>query len=234
MSNKLRMKKRTPKQKPVKQNTKTPAVKKPVSIVQKNPKLTILVMVVTYFMLDYLMMDADFELHMGFIIGFTLLAISTLYSYYGFDYHREIYPVGGTDVPGFIKNKKRFVLIGWIVIAVWGILLLVFEPILVPKFFPVLDSTYSESQIMLMVFIAPVMEEITFRYLLYDRWLKRKWGWFLGFLASSLIFVLCHPVTDLHSAVVYYVPTILFFLIYRECGLYGSILMHMIYNMIAI
>lgn len=226
MSNKL-------KKKNVK-NNKAPEVKKPVSIVQKNPKLTILVMVVTYFMLDYLMMDSKMELHMGLIIFFTLLAASTLYSYYALDYHREIYPVGGTDVPGFIKNKKRYVLIGWAIITVWGILLLILEPILVPKFFPVLDSTYLESQILLMVFVAPVMEEITFRYLLYDRWLKRKWGWFWGFMASSAIFILCHPVTDLHSLVIYWVPTILFFLVYREFGLYGSILMHMIYNMIAI
>lgn len=208
--------------------------KKPTSLVQKNPKMAVLVMVVVYFMLDCLMMNKDQTLHTALITVFTFLAPSTLYSYYVYDYQRELYPEGGTDVPGFVKNKKRYVTFGWLIILLWGIIFLIIEPIVVPRFFPVLDKTYYRQQIMLILFIAPVMEEIIFRYLLYDRWLKRKWGWFWGFMAASFIFVLCHPVTNMHSLVIYWVPTVLFFLVYREFGLYGSILIHMIYNMMAI
>lgn len=229
MSNKLRRNN--------KKKQKKAAIKgtlKQVSLVQKNPKLTILVMVVTYFLLDYLMMNVKEALHPALIVVCTLLGASTLYSYYGNDYYRGLYPKGGTDIPKFVKNKKRYVLIGWFAIFIWGIILLIAEPIIVPKFFPVLNSTYYQSQILFMLFIAPIMEEIIFRYLLYDRWLKRKWGWFWGFMAASLIFVVCHPVTNMHSVVIYWIPTLLFFLVYQEFGLYGSIVIHMLYNMMAI
>lgn len=241
MSNKLRCKNRVkeksktmPDSIPV--NSKIPAkqLKRQKSLYQSNPKLTALVLIITYFLLDYLMVESAEELHKALIVIFTLLAPSTLYSYYVNDYQRELYPAGGTDVPKFVKNKKKYAVIGWLAITVWGVILLIAEPVLVSKFFPVLDDKYYQSQIMLIVFVAPVMEEIIFRYLLYDRWLKRKWGWFWGFLAASLIFVVCHPVTDVHSLIIYWAPTLLFFLIYQEFGLYGAIVMHMIYNMMAI
>lgn len=209
-------------------------VKKRKSLVQKNPKLVALILIVTYFLLDYLMISKAEDMTTGLIVLFTLLAPSSLYAYYTNDYHREMYPTGGTDVPKFIKNKKKFSLIGWALITLWGIMLLLAEPYVVPKIFPVLDETYHRSQIMLMLYIAPIMEEIVFRYLLYDRWLKRKWGWLGGFLASCLIFVACHPVTNTHSFVIYWVPAVMFYLIYHEFGLYGSIVIHMLYNMMAI
>lgn len=242
MSNKLKRKSRTkekPKKSPVKSvkasaNKTGKPVKKPKSLVQSNVKLTILVLIVTYFLLDYLMMSTTEELSKVLTVIFTLLAPSMLYSYYVYDYQRELYPVGGTDVPKFVNNKKKYVTIGWLAITVWGVIFLIIEPFIVPRFFPVLDNTYYQSQILLMLFIAPVMEEIIFRYLLYDRWLKRKWGWFWGFLAASFVFVICHPVTNVHSLIIYWAPTLLFFLIYQEFGLYGAIVMHMIYNMMAI
>ena len=105
---------------------------------------------------------------------------------------------------------------------------------MMPKLFPVLAERYYNSQLMLMLFVAPVIEEVIFRYLLYDRWLRPKWGWLGGFLASSFLFVICHPVTNVHAMVIYWVPTVLFFLVYHEFGLYGAILIHMVYNMMAI
>lgn len=208
--------------------------KKAKSLVQSNPKLTTMVLVAAYFFLDYLMMDTTEDLHMALVAAFTLLAPSTLYSFYVNDYYRELYPAGGTDMPKFVKNKKNYALYGWMVITVWSTLFLIAEPYLVPQFFPVLDDTWHQSQIMLMLIVAPIVEEIIFRYLLYDRWLRRKWGWFWGFVAASVIFAICHPVTNMHAFVIYWVPTLLFFLIYHEFGLYGSIVMHMIYNMMAI
>lgn len=216
---------------PVKAKTQ---IKKPKSLIQSNPKLTVLVLVITYFLLDYLMINSAENLHIALIVIFTLLAPSTLYSYYVFDYQRDLFPTGGTDMPKFVKNKKKYATVGWLILLIWSIVFLIVEPVIVPRFFPVLNSTYYQSQIMLMLFIAPVMEEIIFRYLLYDRWLRRKWGWFWGFVVASLIFVVCHPVTNVHSLIIYWAPTLLFFLIYHEFGLYGAIIMHMIYNMMAI
>lgn len=210
------------------------AVKASKSLVQKNVKLTTVVLIVTYFLLDYMMVDQGEDLQKILTVIFTMLAPSTLYSHYVFDYHRDIPPLNGTDMPRFVKNKKKFAIIGWLSFTVLGVILLIAEPIVVPKFFPVLDGIYYESQILLMLFVAPIMEEICYRYLLYDRWLKKKCGWFWGFVISSLIFVITHPVTDMRAFVVYYVPTVLFYLVYSEFGLYGSIVMHMIYNMMAI
>lgn len=208
--------------------------KKPFSLVQKNPKLAALVIIVVYFMMDYLMMGTNHAVSTVLVVIGALLAPSTLYSYYVSDYNRGIRPRGGTDVPEFIKNKNRYVTIGWLVFLIWGIILLAAGPAIVSRFFPVLNQTYYRSQIVLITYMAPIMEELIFRYLLYDRWLKRKCGWFGGFIIASLIFVFVHPVTNMHSFVIYWIPTVLFFLIYREFGLYGSIMIHMIYNMIAI
>lgn len=219
---------------PIKNRITEKKTKKRKSLVQSNPKLTMLILVIIYFLLDYLMMDTTENLQMSLIIIFTLLAPSTLYSYYVNDYHCELNPTGGTDMPAFVKDKKKYAILGWLVITLWGIIFIIIEPMIVPRFFPVLNDTYHQSQIMLMLYVAPVMEEIIFRYLLYDRWLRRKWGWFGGFLAASFIFVICHPVTNIHAVIVYWVPTVLFFLVYHEFGLYGSIIMHMLYNMMAI
>ena len=229
MSNKLKSKNR--------KNASVKSVKEPKklkSLVQSNTKLTVLVLIVAYFLLDYLMMDGAKDLNRVLTVIFTMMASSTLYSFYVYDYQRGIYPTGGTDVPKFVKNKTKFVTIGWFMITIWGILLLIIEPFVVPRFFPVVDNTYYQPQILLMLYVAPVIEEIIFRYLLYDRWLRRKLGWLPGFLVASLIFVVTHPVTNLHSLIIYWVPTLLFFLIYHEFGLYGSIVMHMVYNMMAI
>lgn len=205
-----------------------------ISLVQRNPKLCTMIMIVMYFLLEYLMVENTESMDRILIVIFTMLTPSMLYSYYVSDYHRGINPQGGTDMPKFVKNKKKYAIIGWLGITIWGVLFLIFEPVVVPKFFKLLDNTYYGSQIMLMLYIAPVMEEIAFRYLLYDRWLRRKLGWFWGFMAASLLFVICHPVTNVHSLIIYWAPTLLFFLIYHEFGLYGSIIMHIIYNMIAI
>lgn len=204
------------------------------SLVQSNPKLSTFTLIVTYFLLDYVMMDMAQETPMWLSVIFVLLAASTLFSFYVNDYQRGLGPRDGTDMPGFVKNKARYATIGWLVITGWGILFLILEPLVVPKFFEVMDTAYHQSQIILMLFIAPVMEEIAFRYLLYDRWLRKKLGWLGGFLVASLIFVVFHPVTNAHALIIYWAPTVLFFLVYHEFGLYGAILMHMIYNMMAI
>lgn len=239
MSNKLkRMSKAA--SRPEKKTERVPAKEKiqsmvkKKSLVQSNPKLATFTLIITYFLLDYVMMDMAQETPMWLSVVFVLLASSTLFSFYVNDYQRGLGPRDGTDVPAFVKNKVKYTTIGWFVIAGWGILFLIIEPFVVPKFFEVLDTTYHQSQIILMLFIAPVMEEIAFRYLLYDRWLRKKLGWLGGFLVASLIFVVFHPVTNTHALVIYWAPTVLFFLIYHEFGLYGAILMHMIYNMMAI
>lgn len=205
-----------------------------MSFAQKKPQWTALMMVILYFMLDAGMMDTEKELGRWDIASYAIMALVILYIFYAGDYHRNICPTGGTDVPKFIKHRKQYVLIGFAVFFIWGILFLAAGPVVIPKLFPTLAGKFSQAQLALMLLIAPVMEEVTFRYLLYDRWLRQKYGWLLGFIVASFLFVMCHPITNLHSFIVYWAPTVMFFLVYHDFGLYGAILMHMIYNMIAI
>lgn len=199
--------------------------------IRKRPGTVALLLIIVYFLLDMVMMDVREEPPAILTVIATLWAPVSLFVYYAMDYQQ---PFGGTDTPAFVENKQRYVRIGWLVIAIYGILFLIAEPFLVPKFFPTVDSTYYRSQVTVMLYIAPIIEELIYRYFLYDRWLRRQWGWFWGFLAVSLIFVLGHPVANLHSFVIYWIPTVMFFLIYQQFGLYGSILIHMLYNMMAI
>lgn len=210
------------------------------SMAQDHTKVSFFILVAMYFLLDYMMMENARDMDLLLTIIFFILAVTSLYTFYVVDYVKGRQPMGVTDIPAFMRDKKRdavrkrYVIVGWLAIMVWGIIFLICEPLVVPKFFFMVDSTYYPAQIVLMLFIAPVMEEVTFRYLLYDRWLKQKWGWFWGFMAASFIFVICHPVTNIHALVIYWIPTVLFFLVYQEFGLYGSIVVHMLYNMMAI
>lgn len=204
------------------------------SLVQSNVKLCLLVLIVMYWLLDYMMMSHPDEINRVMTVIFTMLAPSMLYSYYVSDCHKGLFPKGGTDIPAFVKNRKKYAVAGWIAITIWSVLFLALEPLVVPRFFKLVDETYYSSQLALMIIVAPVMEEIIFRYLLYDRWLRRKWGWFWGFVVASFVFVVCHPITNVHALVIYWVPTLLFFLVYHEFGLYGSIIMHMVYNIMAL
>ena len=91
-----------------------------ISLVQRNPKLCTMIMIVMYFLLEYLMVENTESMDRILIIIFTMLAPSMLYSYYVSDYHRGINPQGGTDMPKFVKNKKKYAIIGWFGITIWG------------------------------------------------------------------------------------------------------------------
>ena len=112
-----------------------------ISLVQRNPKLCIMIIIVMYFLLEYLMVENTESMDRILIVIFTMLAPSMLYSYYVSDYHRGINPQGGTDMPKFVKNKKKYAIIGWLGITIWGVLFLIFEPVVVPKFFK--DHAYA-------------------------------------------------------------------------------------------
>ena len=82
--------------------------------------------------------------------------------------------------------------------------------------------------------MAPVMEELSFRYLLYDRWAKPRFGTVKAVLLTGFLFVICHPVGNINAMILYWIPTLAFYLVYDSFGLYGSIVAHMIYNFVAL
>ena len=138
------------------------------------------------------------------------------------------------DIPSGIKNKKRFVTVTYFITAAIAITASMLYHQMGDDLLPSLSSTYYESQVNVLVLVAPIMEELIFRYVLYDMWARARFGKVKGILLSGAIFVVCHPVTGLEGLVLYWIPTILFYVIYEEFGLYGSILSHAIFNFIAL
>lgn len=76
-------------------------------------------------------------------------------------------------------------------------------------------------QLVLGAFIAPIVEELVFRGLLYRTWEKR-WGWFPSAILVSLVFGLYHPI--FWSA---FASSLLFVAVLRRVGsLWGPIVVH--------
>jgi len=74
--------------------------------------------------------------------------------------------------------------------------------------------------------LAPIIEELVFRGLLYRAW-QRQWGWFPAAIASSMIFALAHPRTLYPQ----FFAGLLEVCVYRRTGsLRAAILMHAVFN----
>ena len=101
---------------------------------------------------------------------------------------------------------------------------------------PDLDSflTYFfRTSILYSVFLAPIVEEFTFRYLILDRLFGKKFKFYISNLVISLIFGLIHLypfVQSLHL----YILSFIFGLIYRKYGLASSISAHFFANLLIV
>lgn len=75
-------------------------------------------------------------------------------------------------------------------------------------------------------FIAPVIEELLFRGMLYPAW-ARQWGWIRGAIATSLLFALIHP-----NVFAQFFASLIYIGIFRRTGsLRAPIIVHGLYNM---
>jgi CAAX protease family protein len=78
----------------------------------------------------------------------------------------------------------------------------------------------------LVVFVAPVIEEIVFRGFLYRAW-EREWGWVASTLLTSVVFGLYHP----HFFAAFF-ASIIYVCLYRRTGtLWAPIVVHGIFNL---
>ena len=76
-------------------------------------------------------------------------------------------------------------------------------------------------------FIAPVVEEIVFRGMLYRAWAER-WGWLAAALSTSFLFAIIHP--NMFSQ---FFASILYIGLYRRTGsLRAPIILHGLFNML--
>jgi len=74
-------------------------------------------------------------------------------------------------------------------------------------------------------FIAPVVEELVFRGILFRTW-EAEWGWFKSLVATSLVFALYHPV----PLAAFFGSVLLIALYRRTRSLRACILAHVLHN----
>lgn len=99
---------------------------------------------------------------------------------------------------------------------------------------PTLQKTTSQSELMVFLILAPIIEEIVYRYLLYDKWSRPRYGKIKGGALIGFIFVVTHPVVSFGGFILYWLPTLLFFMVYEKGGLKASIIVHFLYNLVAL
>lgn len=202
--------------------------------VQGHPVMMAVIALASYFLLDSYMLNTLTELGDHQTLFCLSIAFAIFYIGYVMQYQFRCQVSGGKDIPAWVRNRRGYaVTFFWALVLIGHIVFISYDAIIL-NCFPNLESTYYRSQVFLLIFIAPILEELVFRYFLYDRWAQIKFGTVKGMLLTGLLFVVCHPVTSVDGLILYWVPTLLFYLIYDSFGLYGSVIAHMVFNFIAL
>lgn len=202
----------------------------------KRPILNGILILAIYWVMDDLLLNVTDHVDKWQIILSLGMTLMIFYLYYVLGYIFDCYPAAleYKDIPSNVKNRKKYVMTMFYLLLVLTITIPLGYDTIITKWIPILNQTYYPSQVLLLVCIAPILEELVFRYFLYDQWARIKYGPIKGMIVTGFLFVICHPVTDINSMILYWVPTILFYLIYDSFGLYGSILAHILFNLIAL
>lgn len=202
--------------------------------VQAHPIKMAAAVLAIYFLMDSYMLNTLKEIGERKTALCFSFAFALFYIGYVAQYHFRCPAPIGKDIPGWIKNPRNYVLNLFLILVIIVQAVSLSYDAIILNWFPNLEITYYRSQVFLLVFIAPVLEELTFRYFLYDRWARIKFGEIKGILLTSFIFVICHPVTNIESMILYWWPALAFYLVYESFGLYGSIAAHMVFNFLAL
>lgn len=200
------------------------------------PVTAAVILIAAYFIMDMYLLGVSEEVETK---TQALCLAGVLSVFYLFYVHQKLFrrkKQKGNDLPGFIADKYQnlYVILGFLVLTGLSAVLFFGYGTITTDWFPKLGDEYYQSQILLLVLMAPVMEELSFRYLLYDRWAKPRFGTVKAVLLTGFLFVICHPVGNINAMILYWIPTLAFYLVYDSFGLYGSIVAHMIYNFVAL
>lgn len=129
---------------------------------------------------------------------------------------------------------RKVNLISFAILSVVSIVAFLFYDTIFGTLLPNLYAGYNKSQILLWILVTPVSEELVFRYLFYDKWALSKFKKPIAMLIVAVFFVILHPVTDVPSFIMYFLPTLLLFMSYDMGGIYASIAVHMIFNTLSL
>lgn len=196
------------------------------SAINARPYITAIVVLASYFIMDAALLNVDRDAGWLSVTACLCVTLALFYACYAMQYQ--------FGFQAATRKKKMSVVVMFAVLSIVSFIILFAYEDIVAGWFPNLNNIYYPSQVLLLVLIAPISEELVFRYLLYDKWTKTKFGVLRGILLTSILFVICHPVTNIESMVLYWIPALLFYLVYESFGLYGSILAHMVFNFIAL
>ena len=189
---------------------------------------------VFYVFLDEYLLNVGDNVPFINIIGGLSLALIYFFLIYVLKYILNISGTSTVDVPPeMAAQPKRFVVVSFLMMTLLTFVFVFGYYFLIPNNNGA-KTFYYMSQPCYQAMIAPIMEELMFRYLLYDCWARNKLGRVKGALLIGLIFILLHPITSFNIFIVYWVPVIFLFLFYEQFGLYGAIAAHMIYNILAL
>ena len=200
------------------------------------PVTAAVILIAAYFIMDMYLLGVSEEVDTK-TQAFCLAGVLSVF--YLFYVHQKLFgrkKQKGNDLPGFVADNYQnlYVILGFLVLIGLSTALFFGYEAITTDWFPRLGDEYYQSQILLLVLMAPVMEELSFRYLLYDRWAKPRFGTVKAVLLTGFLFVICHPVGNSNAMILYWIPTLAFYLVYDSFGLYGSIVAHILYNFVAL
>lgn len=204
------------------------------SVFLRHPLFTTASLACLYFVMDDQLLYHGIKASTPTALFCLVLTLSLFCLCYPVESLRKDFGSGEMGMPIWVNRPKRYRWIGYALLLVVVAAALVLYGLFGSKWFPNLAAAYYPSQLVIFLLIAPVMEELTFRYFLYDIWARPKYGTVWGAVASGLIFVACHPVTGWQTFCLYWIPTAVFYVVYHDYGIYGSVLAHMVYNFLAI
>lgn len=179
----------------------------------------------------YFMFDNEFMIGSGTTLAKDELILSSLfiaYFAYYIAYLRKKLKSNLSDT----ERKKEILFFSSLIIVTLGIF--ISYDSLITQYLPSIGDNYYKSEVVVFLILAPIFEEISFRYLLYDKWAKVKYGKIIGGILIGIIFIIFHPINNFIGFAMYWLPTLFLFMTYDSGGIKASITAHMLYNIVAL
>lgn len=132
------------------------------------------------------------------------------------------------------KKKRTIEIVFFVGLIILSSTLIIGYDTILPMILPTIQKSNYKAELMVFLILAPIIEETTYRKLFYNQWARPKYGKIKGGALIGFIFVITHPVVSLGGFILYWIPTLMFFMVYDLGGIKASIIIHFLYNLVAI
>lgn len=181
--------------------------------------------------LAYFIFDNEFMIGSGTTLASDHVVLFSIFASYFAYYIVYLRNKLKEDLSG--KDKKIEVIF-FISLAIVPLIIFYGYDTLITKYLPSISDLYKKSEVIVFLVLAPIFEELAFRFMLYDKWAKPKYGKIVGGLAIGLVFIISHPINGFVGFVVYWLPTLFLFMTYDLGGIKASIVAHLLFNIVAL